>query len=242
MVSAVRVVSIPLDLLRWNGNVFSILSAFCVDVAIDVLDFSRIAVGVITAADGRMIGHAPRRIELFVQELILRRVVGKASMALTSLSLSLSRRRQRGEKTAYQEGTACNIHRTNSPLSNAKRREDRAGVRPRPSVRHLEAGAAICGRLARDTQSGQRIFLSRARSGRSSDGRGQTFRRRSRNAWLRRSRDVENRCALLPPVSFAWGLVDAQRALDVAHSVASVSEIAPVQLVTVALGLSGRDR
>jgi hypothetical protein len=134
MVSAVRVVSILLDLLRWNGNVLSILSAFCVDVAIDVLDFSRITVGVITAADGRMIGHAPRRIELFVQELILRRVVAKASMALTilSLSLSLSRRRQREEKAAYQEGSACNIHCTNSPLSNAKRREDRAGVRPRP--------------------------------------------------------------------------------------------------------------
>jgi hypothetical protein len=84
------------------------------------------------------------------------------------------------------------------------------------SVRHLEAGVAICGRLARDTQSGQRIFLSRARSGRSSDGQGQTFRRRSRNAWMLRSRDVENHCALLPPVGFAWVMVGAQPALAVA--------------------------
>ena len=75
MVSAIRVVSIPLDLLRGNGNVLSILSALCVDVAVDVLDLSRIAVRVIAAADGRMIGHAPRRVEFLVQELILRRVV-----------------------------------------------------------------------------------------------------------------------------------------------------------------------
>jgi hypothetical protein len=88
MVSAIRVVSISLDLLRWYGNVLSILSAFCVDVAVDVSDLRRIAVRVIAAADGRMIGHVPRRIEFLVQELILRRVLAKASMALTILSLS----------------------------------------------------------------------------------------------------------------------------------------------------------
>jgi hypothetical protein len=35
-----------------------------------------------------MIGHAPCRVEFFVQELILRRVVAKASMALAILRLS----------------------------------------------------------------------------------------------------------------------------------------------------------
>jgi hypothetical protein len=87
MVSAIRVISIPLDLLRRYGNVFSILSALCVDVAVDVSDLGRIAVRVITAADGRMIGHAPCRVELLVQELILWRVTAKASMALPILSL-----------------------------------------------------------------------------------------------------------------------------------------------------------
>jgi hypothetical protein len=71
MVSAIRVVSISLDLLRWNGNVLSILSAFCIDVAVDVSDLSRIAVRVIATAGGRMIWHAPCRVEFFVQELIL---------------------------------------------------------------------------------------------------------------------------------------------------------------------------
>ena len=91
MVSAIRVVSIPLDRLRRYGNVFSILSALCVDIAVDVLDFSRIAVCVITTADGRMIGHAPCRVEMFVQELILWRVMAKASMALPILSLGRRR-------------------------------------------------------------------------------------------------------------------------------------------------------
>jgi hypothetical protein len=92
MVSTVRVVSIALDLLRWNGNVLSILSAFCIDVAIDVSDLGRIAVRVIAATDGRMIWHAPCRVAFLVQELILRRVLPKASMALAILGPS--RRRQ----------------------------------------------------------------------------------------------------------------------------------------------------
>jgi hypothetical protein len=125
MISAVRVVSIPLDLLRWNRNVFSILSALCVDIAVDVLDLSRIAVCVIAAADGRMIGHAPRRIELFVQELILRRVVAEAGMALAILRPG--RRRQWAKETAQQEGSAWNVHWTTSWLGKAKRRKPAAG-------------------------------------------------------------------------------------------------------------------
>jgi hypothetical protein len=88
VVPAIRVVSIALDLLRWNGNVLSILAAFCMDVAADVFNLSRIAVRVIAAAGGRMIRHAPCRVEFLVQELILRRVVAKASMALAILRLS----------------------------------------------------------------------------------------------------------------------------------------------------------
>jgi hypothetical protein len=90
MVSAIRVVSISLDLFRWYGNVFSIVSALCVDVAVDVSDLGWIAVRVIAAGNGLMIGHVPCRVEFLMQELILRRVLAKAS-ALTSLSLSQGR-------------------------------------------------------------------------------------------------------------------------------------------------------
>ena len=59
MISAIWIVSVPLYLFRWNGNVLSVFSAFCVDVAVDVLDFGRVAVRVIATADGRIVGHVP---------------------------------------------------------------------------------------------------------------------------------------------------------------------------------------
>jgi hypothetical protein len=93
VISAIRIVSIPLDLFRWNSNVLSVFSAFCVDVAVDVLDFGWVAVRIIATANGRIIRHMPCRIEFLVQQLVLRRVVVKPSLALSILCLD-SRRQQ----------------------------------------------------------------------------------------------------------------------------------------------------
>ena len=97
MISAIGIVPVQLDLFRWNGNVLSVLSAFCVDVAVDVLDFGRIAVRVIATADGRIVGHVPLCIKFFVQELILWRMVAR-SVVLPILRLDSSR--QQATKTA----------------------------------------------------------------------------------------------------------------------------------------------
>ena len=59
MISAIRIISVPFDLFRWNGNVLSIFSALCVDVAVQVLDFGRIAVRIIATAKGWIVGHVP---------------------------------------------------------------------------------------------------------------------------------------------------------------------------------------
>jgi hypothetical protein len=59
MISAIRIVFVPLYLFRRNENVLSVFSALCVDVALDVLDFGRIAIRIIAAANGRTIGHVP---------------------------------------------------------------------------------------------------------------------------------------------------------------------------------------
>src|SRR5258708_5232476 len=99
MVSAVRIVPVLLHFLSWNWNVLPVFSAFCVDVADNVLDFGRVAVRVIATAHGRIIRHVPLRIKLFVQELILWRMVVKRSVAL-SIFLCLGRHRQRATKTA----------------------------------------------------------------------------------------------------------------------------------------------
>ena len=59
MVSAIGIVPIPLYLSRWYEKVLPVLSTFCVDISVDIFDFSRIAVRVIATAGGRIIGHAP---------------------------------------------------------------------------------------------------------------------------------------------------------------------------------------
>ena len=59
MISAIRIVPVPVYLFRRNENVLSILSALCVECAVDVLDFSRVAVRIVATADGRIVGHAP---------------------------------------------------------------------------------------------------------------------------------------------------------------------------------------
>jgi hypothetical protein len=88
VISAIRIVSVPLHLFGRDGNVLSVFSALRVDVAVDVLDFGRVAVSIIATAGRRIIGHVPCRIEFFVQELILRRMVVKPSLALSILRLN----------------------------------------------------------------------------------------------------------------------------------------------------------
>src|SRR5256885_6355066 len=72
MIPAVRIVPVALYLLRGNGNVFPVLPPPRVDVAADVLDFSRVAVRLVAAALGRIIRHVPARVKLLVQDFILR--------------------------------------------------------------------------------------------------------------------------------------------------------------------------
>ena len=75
MIPAVGIVPVVLYLFSWNGNVLAVLSASCVDVAVNVLDLSRVAVRLVATANGRIVGHVPLCIKLFMQELILRRMV-----------------------------------------------------------------------------------------------------------------------------------------------------------------------
>jgi hypothetical protein len=118
VVSAVGIVPVPLDLLRWNGNVVPVLSSLRVDIAVKIHDLSWIAVRVIATTGGRVIGHAPCRIELFVQELILRRMVVLCSLILSSF-LCLNWYRQSEANTAAQEEFAEIVH-VRPPLSKVR--------------------------------------------------------------------------------------------------------------------------
>jgi hypothetical protein len=77
VIPAIGIVPVALYLFRWNGNVLAVLSTFCVDVAVNILDFSRVAVRLVATANGRIVGHVPLCIKLFVQELILCRMVAR---------------------------------------------------------------------------------------------------------------------------------------------------------------------
>jgi len=48
-----RDVPVPLYLLKWNWNVLPVLSALRVKFAVDILDFSRVAVRLIATANGK---------------------------------------------------------------------------------------------------------------------------------------------------------------------------------------------
>jgi hypothetical protein len=91
VISAIGIIPIPLYLFSWHGNVLSVFSALCVDLAVNVLDFSRIAVRLIATANRRIIGHAPFRIELLMQGLILRRMTVNPGLALSILGFNLHR-------------------------------------------------------------------------------------------------------------------------------------------------------
>jgi hypothetical protein len=93
MVLAIGIVHPPLQLFRWNKDVFSVLSAPCVDSAVIEFDVSGVAVRLVATAKGRIIGHVPGRIESFMQQLILWRMV-PLSLTLSTL-LRRSRLRQR---------------------------------------------------------------------------------------------------------------------------------------------------
>ena len=59
VVSAIGIVPVPLYLLTWNGNVLPVLSALRVNFAVNVLDFSRVAVRIIATANPWIVGHVP---------------------------------------------------------------------------------------------------------------------------------------------------------------------------------------
>jgi hypothetical protein len=98
VVPAIGIVPVVLYLFSWNGNVFAVLSASCVDLAVNVLDFGRVAVRLVATANGRVVWHAPLGIELFMQELILWRMVARS--VTLSIFLRLDSSRQYATKTA----------------------------------------------------------------------------------------------------------------------------------------------
>jgi len=101
MVSAIRIIPVSLHFLRRDQNVSSVLPAPRIDLAVDVLDLSRVAIGTVAATEGRIVRHVPGRIEFFVQFLVLRWVL--AMSGTVSRLLRLDRRGEAEENHRAQE-------------------------------------------------------------------------------------------------------------------------------------------
>jgi hypothetical protein len=82
VIAAVGIIPVPLYFLGWNENVFPILPALRIDLAVDGFDFGRVAVRIVATAERRIIRHVPRRIKPLVQKLILSRMVAMSGLVL----------------------------------------------------------------------------------------------------------------------------------------------------------------
>jgi hypothetical protein len=107
VISAIRVVSVSFNLFSWNENEFSILSPPRVDVSVNVFYIGRVTVCVTAAAGRRIVRHVPRRIEFFVQERVLRRVMAH-NLVLTRLLRAERSHCQQATKAAPQHELAQN--------------------------------------------------------------------------------------------------------------------------------------
>ena len=116
MVAAVGIVPVALDLLGRDQDVFPVFPAPGVDLAFDVAYLGRVAIRIVAAAQNRIVRHAPVRIELLVQRLILRRMVTMRS--IPSSVLGLQARCQRKRQRDRQQELAASVQLTASGREN----------------------------------------------------------------------------------------------------------------------------
>ncbi|MDH2353246.1 hypothetical protein QCM77_19705 [Bradyrhizobium sp. SSUT18] len=107
MVAAVGIVSVSLDLLGRDEDVFPVLSAPREDPAVDVPYFGRVAIRVVATAQHRIVRHMPARVEFLVQEPILGRMV--TMWTILSNLLGRHSRHQRKRQRDCQEELAGTV-------------------------------------------------------------------------------------------------------------------------------------
>ena len=82
MIAAVGIIPVPLYFLGRNENVFPVLPALRIDLAVDRFDFGRVAVRIVATAERRIIRHVPRRIKPLMQRPILSGMVAISGLVL----------------------------------------------------------------------------------------------------------------------------------------------------------------
>jgi hypothetical protein len=60
MISSIRIIPIAFHFFGRDQDVLAVFSTLGVDVSVNVLDFSRVAIRVVATASRWIVGHAPR--------------------------------------------------------------------------------------------------------------------------------------------------------------------------------------
>ena len=118
MIAAVGIIPVPLYFLGRNENVFPVLPALRIDLAVDRFDFGRVAVRIVATAERRIIRHVPRRIKPLMQRPILSGMVAMSGLVLLAF-LRMDERCQQA-KSAREEELAKKVQGAVSLLTTAK--------------------------------------------------------------------------------------------------------------------------
>jgi hypothetical protein len=118
VIAAVGIIPVPLYFLGWNENVFPVLPALRIDLAVDRFDFGRVAVRIVATAERRIIRHVPRRIKPLMQRPILSGMVAMSGLVLLTF-LRMDERCQQA-KSAREEELAKKAQGAVSLLTTAK--------------------------------------------------------------------------------------------------------------------------
>lgn len=117
VIAAVGIIPVPLYFLGRNENVFPVLPALRIDLAVDRFDFGRVAVRIVATAERRIIRHVPRRIKPLMQRPILSGMVAISGLVLLTF-LRMDERCQ--QASAREEELAKKVQGAVSLLTTAK--------------------------------------------------------------------------------------------------------------------------
>jgi hypothetical protein len=109
VIAAVGIIPVPLYFLGRNENVFPVLPALRIDLAVDRFDFGRVAVRIVATAERRIIRHMPRRIKPLMQRPILSGMVAMSGLTFLRMDERCQQASARKEELAKKVQGAVSL-------------------------------------------------------------------------------------------------------------------------------------
>jgi hypothetical protein len=134
VIAAVGIIPVPLYFLGRDENVFPVLPALRIDLAVDRFDFGRVAVRIVATAERRIIRHVPRRIKPLMQRPILSGMVAMSGLTFLRMDERCQQASARKEELAKKVQGAVSLlmgalYEGKIVSNNVKRRHLNSGQR-----------------------------------------------------------------------------------------------------------------